>query len=143
MLVLGVNNKKSIIIIIVIIFITIVLGIFYNQITKPKSFSPAPTVTAILPTVGYQNIPFSTEDIKKSDDNWGKKMQETSNTYPWLDQFPIQTDEYFVYFDINKKTFVAKIFSKENANLIKETIINELKNINPDYSPYPIDFQII
>jgi len=143
MLVLDVNNKKSIIIIIVIIFITIILGLFYNQITKPKSSLIIPTLINVLPTITYQNIPLPTEDIKKSDENWGKKMQETSNSYPWLDQFPIQTDEYFFYFDINKKTFVAKIFSKENANLIKETIINELKNISPDYLAYPIDFQII
>lgn len=135
----GFGMKKISLIIIIIVFITIILGLFYNQITKPKQTIQQPLPTTIMPTTVIPQT--SATQILESDQNWGNKSQEINSNYPWLDQFPLTTDEYFVYFDINKKLFIAKIFSSKTEDT-KTKISNELAQKGIDITKYIIQWEI-
>lgn len=134
----GFGMKKISLIIIIIVFITIILGLFYNQITKPKQTIQQPLPTTIMPTTVIPQT--SATQILESDQNWGNKSQEINSNYPWLDQFPLITDEYFVYFNLDKKTFVAKIYSQE-VEATKTKITSELTQKGIDITKYSIEWK--
>lgn len=80
----------------------------------------------------------------EADLNFSKNAEEISNSYPWRENLPLQTDDYFLYFDIEKEVFVGKIYlnnepqaSVENRiNSLKEQILLRLKALGVDTSRY-------
>ncbi len=118
----------------------IVLASFYGLITKSKPLPVKPSPTGVFPTTIIPET--STEDLVTTDQNWGKKAQEIENAYPWLDQLPLTTDEYFVYFDITKKTFIAKIYTKE-IDKTKAKISDDLAKKGIDLSKYSVEWKLL
>lgn len=86
----------------------------------------------------------------EADRNAGLKQEEISRNYPWLDKLPIQTQNYFVYFDQDSKTVVAKLYPKKASNQSVESQIsqmkieiqNSLKNISLDLAKYNVEWRV-
>jgi len=107
--------------------------------------------TFITPTA--ENLSPSDINLEQSegDHNFGQKLEQNANSFPWKDQLPLQTDQYFVYFDTDKKMFIAKLYPPANPTsaidgevaAMKSEITQKLTAINPDTSNYKIDWQVI
>jgi hypothetical protein len=87
------------------------------------------------------------EDKNKSqieaDRRYSELQENTLEKYPWLSQLPLQTAQYFVYFDTNKKQFIAKIYPSEQqtSQEIQSLIVSELQRIGASNTEN-IDWQI-
>lgn len=127
----------SIIILVILIPISIVGYQFYlySQSSLPENLSGA-------------------EQMKRqaaADQDFSKGMREREEVYPWADQLPIQKENYFVYFDFDKKQFKAKIYPQKSSSVsvdvqtknYKEEIEKQLKAISPDTAKYNRDWVII
>lgn len=148
------KNKTTLFIsfLVIILFVIIGISLFFTG-KKPITpeipvISVTPTVIvetgAPTPTINYKN-PNPTDEMriqKQADENWGKTYTQTIDKYPWLNEFPIKSDRYFVYFDESKKTFGADIYDKNSVESIKAEITQKLQSMNIDLKIYPIEWQI-
>lgn len=72
----------------------------------------------------------STEDQiaaqAKADKSFGEWDKNNAQNYPWYNQLPIQASTYFVYFDLDNKKFIAKLYPTSSTPT--DTEITALKN---------------
>lgn len=117
---------------------------------SPPTKGAAPTPTAVQVIISPKiSSPLSNDSIKQiqADKNFSKEVDRIYKKYPWYGQFPIQTDNYFVYFDIEKGLFVAKIYDLSNnlttsqVDAIKTTIQTRLSALGVDLSQYKIEWK--
>jgi hypothetical protein len=110
----------------------------FSQKIKTENTSPTPS----------QSLMDNQLVADKDYANWSKSIFEN---YPWINQFPIQNSNYFVYFDTDKIRVIAKLYPKKSSNLtinqqveqFKTEILQKMKDINQDTLNYPIDWTII
>lgn len=103
-------------------------------------------------TVSLDNV--SNEDRIKAqnqaDLNYAQKTDDVYKLYPWLDDVDIRTDNYFVYFNVDEKQFVAKLYPNSKSSTstdqqveeMKAEITEKLKTIVPDFTKYNIRWDI-
>ncbi len=151
------NKNKTMFFIGILVSILIVIIIISSIIIsrrQPPAPIPTPTPTLLptstipsispTPTLNYKSVD-PTEIMKiqtQADTNWGNDYNNTIKKYPWLNDMPISTDKYFVYFDESKKKFGGDIYVKDEAESLKTEIIEILKAKNIDLDQYPIEWQI-
>ncbi len=126
-------KKINVLIIIVAILLILVLSIYLlisSSLNKKIIVSP-PTITptSFLPA---SNAPLPTLNLNQqkqvqADHEWGQWQQKTQETYPWLNKLPLQTPQYYVYFDVNQQKFIADIYIASQESLLKTDIVNRLK----------------
>ncbi len=143
-----------IILVFVILILLVILTINRNNRSslKPQS-SPSNSQTN-----SFQNTPppsMSTQDQIKAqeqaDRNYAETTKQIDTQYPWLDKLPLQVpNTYYVYFDINQKQFIAKLYPKASSSIpvdqqvenFKKEIQSKLLNLIPNYTNYPISWDI-
>ncbi|GEM_PF-3286924 len=97
-------------------------------------------------TSSLGNIPLPDQERAQAeaDLNFAKNAEDITRDYPWRENLPLQTEDYFVYFDIEKKVFIGKIYlngeqadSAENKiGLLKKQILAGLEALGIDLSSY-------
>lgn len=146
----------AIFVLLVFIFLPLI-----SNFGKPKPMStPPPVLTApsASPTFipGSSALPSgipSADQIQlqaKADQDFAEKIKQRDALYPWLDKLPIQTSNYFAYFDVDQKQFIATLFPSsastisidEQVNGFKSEITTKLQNLIPDYTQYNIQWNI-
>jgi hypothetical protein len=78
------------------------------------------------------------------------EQEAIHNNYPWIDKLPVQTTDYFVYFIVNKKSFVGNLYPADTSKnfivsqvvTIKAQIRKSLINLNIEFSKYPFVWNI-
>lgn len=113
----------------------------------PTSFPNGAPHTSVFPT----RIPTSSFPAYQSaaDKAYGDYWKNVDENYPWFNKFPIRTDSYFLYFDLNKKSFVANLYPQSNNSQsidsqvaqMKQTIINQVASITHQQNS-PIEYAI-
>ena len=131
-------KKKWIIgggVLIVVLFILISLTLQSNS-SKDNNVDIQPTIS-IQPTEYQGSHPTYSPEVQQAVDKQVQADQEYSaiqknlhDDYPWLRKFPLTSEKYFVYFDLDKKTFIGRLYptATDNVEQIKIEITNELKN---------------
>lgn len=79
----------------------------------------------------------------EADRNFAQAQKEILENYPWFLKLPILTDQYFVYFDLEKKIFVAKLYIGGNKSLVeplKKEVLAALESCDIDTSIYQISW---
>ena len=69
------------------------------------------------------------EEQKQADQEYDSWQQANSDSYSWIRKLPLTADNYFIYFDLNKKVFIGRLYPKagENIEQTKADILNTLK----------------
>ena len=69
------------------------------------------------------------EEQKQADQEYSNWQQSNSDAYSWIRKLPLTAVNYFVYFDLNKKVFIGRLYpeSGENIDQIKSDVLNRLK----------------
>lgn len=72
------------------------------------------------------------------------KNKAIDSAYPWIDKLPLQTETYFVYFDVDKKTFIAKIYTDQthSEESLREDVIVSLESNGIPHGSYPIEWTV-
>ena len=145
---------------VVLIFLFI---IFYLLSSKPSLEQQADT--KITPSYSDRVIPMSTfpsqakegvfdakaqERQDRGEKAFAKSQSDISKNYPWYDQLPIKSADYFVFFDVDKKSFTGNLYpASTNKNFIvsqvvkmKARIRKSLADLSIDYTKYPFIWNI-
>lgn len=99
-------------------------------------------------TVAVDNV--STENQIKAqaeaDYEFGQWDEQNKRNYPWYTLLPIQSPTYFVYFNLDTKSFVAKLYptssSEEEINQLKTQVQTRLTNLYIPWNDFPIEWKI-
>lgn len=62
--------------------------------------------------------------------------------YPWLNEFPLQNENYFVYFDTDKGKFFGSIYTASEEATIKSQVASNFKDLGIDTTTYQVDWTI-
>lgn len=135
------------------------LSHFFNT-GKPQTI-PLPILTApsASPASSYTPSSNSNNDIapaeqieiqSKADQDFAEKTKQMNDAYPWLSRLPIQTQNYYVYFDVSEKQFIAKLYPNSSSatpidqqvETMKNEIKSKLQNLIPDYIKYNIRWDV-
>ena len=135
------KGKKFLVIAGVLVILLLILIAFS---TRPKSsveqssVQPTQFVEPTIPETGV----FDETNVEKSpavmqaiqeqmqaDQEYAQWQQTNETSYPWLRKLPLTSDKYFVYFDLNRKAFVGRLYVKPEDDLekLKSDILNILK----------------
>lgn len=147
----------------IFILLVFILSPFISNLGRPKPAStpsliltapvasPTPFPTSIS-TIPPSNTPPS-DQIRiqsQADQDFATKTNQIKTLYPWLNKLPIQTSNYYVYFDVSLKQFIAKLYPSsasttpvdQQVDLFKNDITTKLQNLIPDYTKYNITWDI-
>ncbi len=116
--------------------------------TAEKSFDAQPTQGATQVESPSINIDFeevarrnpdevSEEEAQavqsESDREFSQWQEEIYSNYPWYSSLPLQTSEYFVYLDLEKKAIFAILYQDQipadQIDTTKVSIINQLSSL--------------
>lgn len=159
---MGYNERAmtKYLIIFLIIFI-VILGIL--TILPKLSSRRKPTATPLPVLVAPSSSPSVTQKPEKvisteeqirlqsqADKDFAEKTKQTATLYPWLDKLPIQSQNYFAYFDIDQKIFIAKLYPKSSSSIpvdqqvedLKKEVQAKLQELIPDYNNYQISWDV-
>lgn len=79
---------------------------------------------------------------KANADYW----KNVTTSYPWYNSLPLQTTDYFVYFDLQKKSFKATIYPKPTTDqqvaIMKTEVTNALSAKGVPLDKLPIEWKI-
>lgn len=110
----------------------------YGSLIKTWSFS----------TVSQANL--SQEDINnvqlQSDEQYGVWQNNLYNNYPWYDNFPLQTKDYYTYFDIDTKEFMSNLYAQptdsDKIKILKQQIMETIQSLGIDTEKYKFVWNI-
>lgn len=128
--------------------VLIVLSIYTilsNQSTPTPNARPTPTVSIgispsrVVPTSQAPSI--SPHPDRELEFQQGAK--EIQENYPWLSKLPIKSDQYFVYFNTNTKTFIARLYVPEDqVQNVQTEIITRLRSLNIPVDQFTISYSV-
>lgn len=85
-----------------------------------------------------------------ADKNFEDYWNQVYDSYPWYNQLPLQTENYFVYFDLTKKAFIGILYIEaENMNdqlaqnTRKEEILSRLANLDIPVDSAKFEWSVI
>lgn len=150
-------NPKLIIVIVLLLLILAASVFLKIQLSSQKE--PAPDIqtfkkTSPLPTplIPYEQLP---EEEKMrlqtiADEYYAKAQEDILKLYPWYNTFPIKAQNYFVYFDLDKKEFIALLYPQKSSSISIDTQIEDFKKeinellraIDPKTLDLPIKWEI-
>jgi len=69
------------------------------------------------------------EEQLKVDQDYASWQKEISDIYPWRKKLPLTSEKYYVYFDLEKKIFIGRIYpnSGDDVEQIKSEVLQRLK----------------
>lgn len=96
----------------------------------------------LFSTVSQENI--SQEDLQKgqlqSDEQYGAWQNNLYDTYPWYDALPLQTSDYYTYFDIDTQQFISSLYvqpsDSKKISELKQQIMEKVQSLGVDTKKY-------
>lgn len=125
---------------ILIIAIYVVQKAIKPNANKESATPPASRITPSLQEITPSLLPQDLQRINAGDEQFLKVQNQVHQQYPWYDSFPLQTDQYFVYFDRDKNIFKGIIYNASSEASIKSEVDQKLKSLNVDISKYSIEW---
>ena len=117
------------------LFVIIIFIALYSRLKNETASLPptqnqnAAVLPSLPPLTQAAQLNEAVTDQQSADKNY-VSWQETSRTdYPWINKLPLYSDKYFVYFDLEKKVFIGKLYPQiqDNVDELKSEIENRLK----------------
>lgn len=155
------NMTKYLIFFLIFAILILLIFVFLPSLGNHQiSPSPLPVITApsATPASSAQVIspktatsPADQINIQaQADQNFAAKTKEINTLYPWLNKLPIQSQNYFFYFDINEKQFIGRLYPQtsssvpvnQQVNNFESEIMSKLQSLIPDYTKYNIRWDI-
>lgn len=84
------------------------------------------------------------------DVTFGKITQQNLTNYPWLNSLPLESSQFFVFFNIQQKAFEGTIYPNKNSSLsieeqvksIKSAVLQQLATMGIPTTIYPFVWTI-
>lgn len=77
---------------------------------------------------------------------WERSLEK----YPWYDKFPLHTENHYVYFDLEKKSFFATLFPQASSTIsidqqvetFKQEVEGKITTLGISLAQYPILWEV-
>jgi len=150
------------------LFILLLSRLFLKQPQQLPAPVPTPTIiqvqnppltgTYVSPQINSQTTPqadptLQAEQIQQAqaDKAYAQRDKQIVAQYPWFFEFPILTDDYFLYFDLQQKQFIAKLYPKTSSQTpydaqvaqFKNEVLQKLNELQIDTTNYPVSWVIV
>lgn len=126
-------KKKWVIALVALVVLLVVLTVGYmvsrNSATKTVPGSQSTSISsAPVPTVSVE-MKKALDEAKQSAQEYDNRQAELRTDYPWLRKLPFASSKYYVYFDLEKKVFIGKLYpaTGDDTEQMKTDILNQLK----------------
>ncbi len=110
----------------------------YGNVTKTWSFTTVPSES--VSQQDQNNIQL------QSDGQFGQWQSQLYTTYPWYDNLPLQTNDYFTYFDTSTKQFISSLYVSQTDSgkiqSLKQEVIQQLQSFGVDTTAYKFVWNI-
>jgi hypothetical protein len=101
----------------------------YKNNLQPSISSLAPT--RVMPTTPETTIKPQTKILLQKQDaseiQQAEEQAAIQKDYPWFNSLPLQESNYFVYFDVNKKSFVGLLYPKTSSSVSVDNQVAQMK----------------
>ncbi|MBI4226456.1 hypothetical protein HY612_05080 [Candidatus Roizmanbacteria bacterium] len=139
---------------VLIFFLFILILLSTGSKTKPSS-RPQPPQSNQLPqdsdsfSSSQKTQPVELQkaiaEQTKVDQEYAGWEQSISDNYPWRRKLPLTSENYYVYFDLDKKVFIGRLYPKagDNPDQLKADILKQLKEVKEiPVENYTFEWQI-
>lgn len=124
------------VLLIVMLVMLVVLSLQKNP-SQLQQLLPSSQTTDQTQTTQFENLSESEKleqaiaEQTKADEEYVSWKDDNVGEYPWLNKLPLTSDKYYVYFDLDKKSFVARIYPSpgEDIEQIKSSVVQDLKKM--------------
>lgn len=142
------KNKRALVLMGIVILVVLLLILMVTKSTQIQPVSPAdqpyndmelresravglPQPTLTLTATQKVALQQAINSQKAVDDEYAGLQLEVKQNYPWLRKLPLASQRYFVYFDIDKKTFIGKLYlsKSDDGQKLKTELVNRLRNV--------------
>lgn len=87
---------------------------------------------------------------EEADRNFGQWSEQVNQNYPWLNKLPINTTNYFVYFDLAKNSFVGVLYPKsgqsasidDQTSSFKQEVQTRLTQLEIPYQNFKFEWEV-
>ncbi len=128
----------------VVLFLVVIMVLFSDLGSdKQKVVQPTPAPQSKInvsasPPKG--EIKFDVKEQDRREIEFSKEQENIAQTYPWSDKLPLQTESYFVYFDVEKKAFVGLLYPiGPDQNSINSQVVDMKTKINKSLVDLGVD----
>ena len=140
------SNKKFLIIggfLVVILIVLISLATVSQKPTSTAVIQPTQSAQQVqFPQAGTLSEPVDNSiesqspevqqaiaEQQKVDQEYAAWEQSVKDAYPWRKKMPLTSEKYYVYFDLNSKVFIGRLYltPEDNDVQIKADILRQLK----------------
>jgi|SRR3989344_4113103 len=145
------QNKKAVLIVGLIVIILLFINL-YSKLNKNKitQFAPDENQTEYIapslpPLTQSAELREAISLQQKADEEYSNWQNTTRTDFPWINELPVHSEKYFVYFDFNTKVFIGKLYPlvSDDVDEIKNEIQNKLTtDLEIPLEQYPIDWKI-
>lgn len=145
-------SKNQLIIIGIILFIILVVLMLIIPRSRQESISTLP----IQPTQAYPTVEPTIMERENQSPELAQAIAEQKAVqneyvdwkdnnqadYPWINKMPLGTEKYYVYFDLEKKVFIARLYPApgEDTEQLKTTVVNLLTEKGVTPNSFPIEW---
>lgn len=119
-----------------ILYILLLSGLASKQSEQNKQLLPPVPSLSPAPTAKVEQQPPAAVELQEAiaeqlqvDRDYADWQKDISESYPWRKKLPLTSAKYYVYFDLNKKVFIGRLYlgSSDDQELIKAEILKKLK----------------
>lgn len=103
-------------------------------------------------TTSPQNVPDEEQARAQThaDRGFGLWVESVQKQYPWYNKLPLQTQSYFVYFDLERKVFITSLYPNKTSRVsidqqvqsLKENIMKRLQGFGIATEKYSFDWNV-
>ncbi|MEK7163682.1 MAG: hypothetical protein AAB768_00895 [Patescibacteria group bacterium] len=122
-------KKRALFIILIIASVLSVVFLYYSS-------RAGRTPQSVIPDIVKDQ---TTYEQPKDDLIFSNTIEKAYKEQPFLQKLPIETPNYIIVYDYNKKLIRVRLLSKEKI-LIKEEIKNKLKEIGVDLLTIKVEY---
>lgn len=147
-------KDKKVIIGVILFLLLIILAVIYAQMNKSRQEAEINTVVQntnapqnqydpSIPTPTYSpEVIEAIQDQQQAQDEYNNWQANTRAEFPWRKHLPLHTEKHYVYFDLEKQSFVGYIYptASENPEVMKGEILTELKSFNVPLDDFPFEW---
>lgn len=117
----------------IIILISLILIVFtITALLQPKN-KPAPS------SKNQFNLNNLNSTQLPNDQLYGQALESLHQQYPWYSQLPIETKDFRIIYDFDKKSFRIRLLQPSSPE-IKQKALDALKNIGVDLNQFSYYF---
>lgn len=127
-------GAASLLVVLLNLFLLLSISKKSNVTVSPTKFPQALPTSFATPTLSaeqQQKLQQAVNEAKQSAQEYDAWQANLKVDYPWLRKLPLGGEKYFVYYDLNKDSFIGRLYpaAGDDVEQMKADILRHLKEV--------------